>query len=242
MEEKHFLIPDKLKIIQDNEFFKFGTDSVFLANFARLRYGVKVVDFGSGSGVIPLLLAYKQNPDHITGLEIKSELVGLAKRNIRLNDMEDKIEIKQVDFTKASHYFKPDIDIVISNPPYLKVGGGAMSQNKHKAIARHELKATLRDVIREAGKILRYGGIFYLVHRSSRLAETMDLLAENNLAAKRLRIVYPRLKKDSDCFLLEAKKGGKIGLTIEPPLIVYKADLQEYTEEVKGMYRADYHE
>ena len=242
MEERHYLIQNELEIIQNNEFFKFGTDSVLLANFARLRTGAKVIDFGTGSGVIPLLLAYKQNPSQVIGLEIQPELAELARRNVQLNNLNDLIKIKEGDFTSADQYVEDDVDVVISNPPYLKVGGGAISQNQYKALARHELKATLEDVIREAGKILRFGGTFYLVHRSLRLAEVMDLLADHNLAAKRLRVVYPRQTKDSDCFLLEAKKGGKIGLTVEPPLIVYKENSQEYSEEVKSMYRADYHE
>lgn len=240
MEEVNELIPGKIDIIQNNKFFKFGTDSVLLANFTRARSGDLVADFGCGSGVIPLLLAFKKEFKKVIGLEIQSELVKLARRNVKMNDLDNIIEIREADFTDSRKYIEPNIfDIVISNPPYLKLDGGMVSDNRHKAVARHEIHATLKDLIREASLALKNGGSFYLVYRSTRMAEAISLMKEYDLAPKRLRPVYPRKDSYSDLFLLEARRGGGIGLKIEPPIIIYREGSQEYTAEVKKMYGID---
>ena len=240
MEEKNELIKGKMDIIQNNNFFKFGTDSVLLANFVSSKSRDLVVDFGCGSGVIPLLLAFKKDVKKVIGLEIQPELVELARKNVKLNDYEDIIEIKKGDFTDSREYIKPNIfDIVISNPPYLKVNGGKISENKYKAIARHEIKATLDDVIREASLALKNGGKFYLVHRSDRMAEAFSLMNKHNLAPKRLKPVYPRENYSSNHFLVEARRNGKVGLELEKPIVVYKKNSNEYTDEVKRMYGID---
>ena len=240
MEEINELIPGKMDIIQNNKFFKFGTDSVLLANFVRDSRADLVADFGCGSGVIPLLLAFKKDIKKIIALEIQSELVELARNNIKKNGFEDTIEIKKADFSEARKYIDANIfDIVISNPPYLQVGGGKISDNKHKAIARHEIHADLEDLIREASLVLKNGGKFYLVHRSSRMAEAIFLMEKYNLAPKRFRPVYPRKDVNSDVFLIEARLNGGIGLKIEAPIVVYKENSDEYTAEVKRMYGID---
>ncbi|MFW6266436.1 MAG: tRNA1(Val) (adenine(37)-N6)-methyltransferase [Halanaerobiales bacterium] len=239
-EEIHDLIPGKVKIIQNDKYFKFGTDSVLLANFSRVYEDDLVVDFGAGSGVIPFLLAHKKKPDKIIGLEIQPELVALAERNVNLNNLENLIEIREADFREASKLFSAgSIDLVVSNPPYLKIDGGRISKNRHLAIARHELYGSVKDVLREANYLLRIGGILSLVHRSERLPEILSLLSNYNLEAKRLRLVYPRIHYSADRFLLEVRKGGGPGLEVEPPLIVYRGKDQEYTEEVQQMYGAE---
>lgn len=240
MEERNELIKNEMDIIQNNKFFKFGTDTVLLANFVESKSNDIIVDFGSGSGVIPLLLAFKKECKKIIGIEIQSELVNLARKNIKMNDYEDKIEVIKGDFSNSREYIEANIyDIVISNPPYLKTNSGKISENKFKAIARHEVKADLEDVIREAALVLKNGGKFYLVYRSKRMEEVFYLLNKYKLSPKRLKPIYPRKNKSSNHFLLEARLNGGIGLKLESSIIIYKENSNEYTEQVKRMYGID---
>lgn len=240
MEERNELIKDEMDIIQNDKFFKFGTDSVLLANFVESKSRDLIADFGSGSGVIPLLLAFKNEVKKIIGLEIQTELVNLSRKNIKMNGYEDIIEIIEGDFSNSQKYIEPNVfDIVISNPPYLKTNSGKISENKFKAVARHEIKADLEDVIREASLVLKNGGKFYLVHRSNRMEEVFWLLKKYNLSPKRLKPIYPRKNRSSNHFLLEARLNAGIGLELESSIIIYKENSSEYTDEVKRVYGID---
>lgn len=237
MEEITILIPDKLYVIQDSNYFKFGNDSVFLANFTGVKSGDIVVDFGTGGGVIPLLLAFKQDPKKVIGIEIQEKLVDLAKRSIEMNRFSDKIEIIQGDFTKASQIIGYGrVDLVVTNPPYIPVSGGKITLGEEKAIARHEIHATLEDVIREGAAVLRFAGKMTMVHKTSRLSEVMYLMKKYKMEPKRLRIIQSRFKSPPKIFLIEAQKGARPGINIEPVLMVYEENSQEYTREVKEIY------
>lgn len=240
MEEIHYLIKDELEIIQDNRFFKFGTDSVLLADFVNLRTGDRVLDLGTGSGVIPLLLAYKNEDVKVTGIEIQKELADLAQRNVRHNNLEEKIEIINHDLcdlkeiTAAGSY-----EVVVSNPPYLPLNEGQITDNKYLAAARHEVHAEIEDVIKAAAYVLKYGGAFYIVYRAERLTEVIEKLSKYNFQAKELRLVQSRIDKEADIFLLKAKKGASPGLRIKPVLVIYKGQSNQYTAEVKEIYGED---
>ena len=237
MEKIHYLIEDELEIIQDDRFFKFGTDSVLLANFVELRRGDKVIDLGTGSGVIPLLLAYKNKDAAVTGVEIQQEAAELAERNVKFNQLQDQIKIINADLCQLEDQLEAgSFDAVVSNPPYLPVEGGKMKENDYVAIARHEIKAELEDVVAEAARLLKYGGHFFLVHRAERLTEVIEVLARYNCQAKELRLVQARRDKEADIFLLKAKKGANPGLRVKPVLIIYQDQSSEYTEEVKEIY------
>lgn len=237
MEEIHYLIENELEIIQDNRFFKFGTDSVLLANFVDLRYGDKVIDLGTGSGVIPLLLAYKNKNITVTGVEIQPEAAKLAAKNAVYNNLQDKIKILNKDLCELDNVLAAgSFDAVVSNPPYLPVEGGAMKNNDYIAAARHEIYATLEDVISEAARLLKYGGHFFLVHRAERLTEVIETLSDYNCQAKELRLVQARKDKEADIFLLKAKKGANPGLRIKSTLIIYQDQSSEYTAELKEIY------
>ncbi|MDI3547255.1 MAG: tRNA1Val (adenine37-N6)-methyltransferase [Halanaerobiales bacterium] len=243
MEEIHFLIPGSLRIIQNSRFFKFGNDSVFLANFTRVKKEEIVVDLGSGSGVIPLLLAFKQNPARVIGLEIQPALVEMSRRSVRMNGLENVIEIIEGDLRQATDYIEPEsVDVVVTNPPYMPPNSGKITKNKEIAIARHEIHASLEDVIRAGADLLRFGGRLTMVHRTLRLVEIMILLREYNLEPKRLMMIQSRLKTGCKTFLIEARKGAKPGLEVEPALIVYKENSSEYTDTVKRIYGEDSHE
>lgn len=239
MEETNYLIEEELKIIQDDRFFKFGTDSVLLANFARLNPGSKVIDLGTGSGVIPLLLAYKHKNLKITGVEIQPEVAELARRNVILNNLEHAIKIINQDLCKLNNSVNSGrYDVVISNPPYLPVATGEIKSSKYLALARHEIAASLTDIITTGVKIVKFGGYFYLVHRSERLTEVIELLVKHNCQPKELRLVQPRQDKESDIFLLKAKKGANPGLRVKPALIMYQQNSNQYTPEVKEIYQS----
>ncbi|MTI58922.1 MAG: tRNA1(Val) (adenine(37)-N6)-methyltransferase [Firmicutes bacterium] len=237
MEEITKLIPGKLDLIQDSRFFKFGNDSVFLADFTVVKQGETVVDFGSGSGVIPLLLAFKQNPGKVIGLEYQAELVEMSRRSIIINQLEEQIEIIHGDISRAGEYIKANtIDLLVSNPPYMPVEGGRISKGREKAIARHEIYCTLEDVIREGAKLLRFAGRMTMVHRVMRLAEIISLMKEYQIEPKRMRMIQSGVDSSPRVFLIEGRKGGKQGMRVEPPLIVYSRDGREYSPEVKGIY------
>ena len=237
MEKIHYLIEDELEIIQDDRFFKFGTDSVLLADFVELRGGDKVIDLGTGSGVIPLLLAYKNKSVEVTGIEIQSEAADLAERNVKFNDLDKQIKIINADLCQLGPKLEAgSFDAVVSNPPYLPVEGGEMKENDYLAIARHEIHAELEDIVAEAARLLKYGGHFFLVYRAERLTEVIETLADYNCQAKELRLVQARQDKEADIFLLKAKKGANPGLRVRPVLIIYKDNSSEYTAELKEIY------
>lgn len=240
MEEITTLIPKKLYLIQESTYFKFGNDSVFLADFTSVKSGDIVVDLGTGSGVIPLLLAFKQEPEKVIGIEIQEKLVDLAKRSVELNKLANKIEIIKGDFKEASQIIDyGSVDLVITNPPYTPVSRGKITLGEEKAIARHELYGSLEDVIREGAAILRFAGKMTMVHRAYRLAEVVFLMKKYNLEPKRLRFVQSRLQTAPKIFLIEAQKGSRPGIKVEPVLVVYEEDSNEYTMEVKGIYGED---
>ena len=224
------------KLIQDKEKFCFGMDAVLLSAFAEVRKGEKVVDFGTGTGVIPILLEAKTDGEKFVGLEIQAESVDMAKRSVQMNDLEKKIEIIEGDIKKASEIFgKDSFDVVVTNPPYMSENNGLENPEEPKAIARHEIKCSLEDVIREAAAVLKPQGRFYMVHRPRRLADAMELMRQYKIEPKQIRMVYPYVDKPSNMVLIEGARGGKPMLKIEEPLIVYK-EQDVYTDEVLDMY------
>ena len=224
------------KIIQDKDRFCFGMDAVLLSGFCKIKKGERVLDLGTGTGIIPILLEAKTEADHLTGLEIQEDSADMAKRSILLNQLEHKIDIICGDIKEASTIFgNGTFDVVTTNPPYMIGNHGLKNDDLPKTIARHELLCNFEDIVRETYKILVPGGRFYLVHRPFRLAEIMATLIQFGLEPKRMRLVYPYIDKEPNMVLIEAKKGGNSRITIEKPLIVYQ-DKNEYTEEIIQLY------
>lgn len=224
------------KIIQNTKKFCFGMDAVLLSGFAKVLPGEKVLDLGTGTGIIPILLEAKTEGKHFVGLEIQEESADMARRSVAMNGLEDKIDIVIGDIKEASAYFGlASFDVVISNPPYMNHGHGLINPGDAKAIARHELLCTLEDVLREASRLIKPGGRFYLVHRPYRLVEIMNTLTQYKLEPKRMKLVYPYVDKEPNMVLLECVKGGKSMLKVEAPLIVYK-EQGVYTDEIYDIY------
>lgn len=229
------VIPGQLFIIQNDRFFKFGIDSVLLANLVEVRKGEEVLDLGTGSGIIPLLLAYKKEPSRVLGLEYQKEVAEMAQRSVLYNGLEGIIEIKNMDLRESPGVLKPGFDLIISNPPYLKKGDGKMSSNRHKAIARHELFCTLEDIFRTARSLIRYRGRLALVYRTERLMELMVLAGEYGIIPKELRFIHSRRDVDAKLVFFLGVRGGNPGLRVLPPLYIYNQQ-GEYTQEVRALY------
>lgn len=223
-------------IIQNPQKFCFGMDGVLLSGFAKVKEGEKALDLGTGTGIIPILLEAKTEGRDFTALEIQEESADMAKRSVLYNHLEDKIKVVCGDIKEASALFgAASFDVVTTNPPYMNDKHGLKNPDLPKAIARHEVMCTLEDVIREAAKVLKVNGRFYMVHRPFRLVEIINTLSKYKLETKRMRLVHPYIDKEPNMVLLEAVKGGKSMIKIEKPLIVYK-EPNVYHDEIYDIY------
>lgn len=223
-------------IIQNPARFCFGMDAVLLSGFAMAKKGETVLDLGTGTGIIPILMEAKTDADSFTGLEIQEESADMARRSVSYNQLEDKVNIVTGDIKDASKIFgASSFHVITTNPPYMIGTHGENSPSQAKAIARHEVLCTLDDILRESAKILMPGGRFYMVHRPFRLAEILSKMVAYKMEPKRMRLVYPYIDKEPNMVLLEGLRGGKSRMTVEKPLIVYK-ERGIYTDEIYEIY------
>ena len=224
------------RIIQKKKGFCFGMDAVLLSGFAQVKEGEVAVDLGTGTGIIPILLEAKTKGKHFTGLEIPEEVAEMAGRSVRLNQLENRVDIVRGDIKEASRLFgKASFDVVTSNPPYMNDNHGLKNPELPKAIARHEVFCTLDDVCREASLLLKSGGRFYMVHRPHRLAEIITALKTYKLEPKRMKLVHPFVDKEANRVLIEAVRGGRSMMKVEAPIIVYR-EPGVYTQEIYDVY------
>ena len=225
-----------LKIIQKTDGFCFGMDAVLLSGFAYVKRGEKVLDMGTGTGIIPLLLSAKTEGEHFTALEIQEEIAKMASRSVAMNHLEEKIEIVNGDIKEASRIFgAASFDVVTTNPPYMNDAHGLKNPTEVKAISRHEVLCTLDDVVREGAKVLKSGGRMYMVHRPHRLIEIITAMKQYKMEPKRMCMVHPFKDKEANMVLIEAVKGGGSWLKMEAPIIVYK-EPGIYTDEIYDIY------
>ena len=224
-----------LWILQHPDRFCFGMDAVLLSDYAASG-GKEILDLGTGTGIIPLLLSAKTEAEHITGLEIQHESAEMAQRSVRMNGLEGRITIREGDLREADRIFAPaSFDVITCNPPYMLPGHGLPNPKSPKAIARHEVLCRFVDVVRTAKVLLRTGGHLCLVHRPFRLAELITALTGQGLEPKRMRLVYPFADREPNLVLLDCVKGGRSRLQVEKPLIVYETP-GKYTEEILKIY------
>ncbi len=217
----YLLAFNHMKIIQRKDMFNFSLDTVLLANFCTITKDVKkIVDFGTNNAAIPLLLSTRTDKK-IIGIEIQSEAVELAKKNVILNDLKDQIEIIHDDI---SEYVKKasKVGLVVCNPPFFKVDEDSnINENEFLSIARHEIKIDLEGIIKSAAKILDNRGKFAMVHRPDRMIEILNIMQKYEIEPKRIRFVYPKYGRASHVLLVEGIYKGKKGLKIEPPLYAH---------------------
>ena len=223
-------------VIQNQNKFCFGMDAVLLSGFARIRKGDHVLDMGTGTGIIPILLKSKTKGEHFTGLEIQEECADMATRSVQYNGLESAVDIVCGDIKEAAGIFgAASFDVVTSNPPYMIGAHGLQNPYMAKAIARHEVLCTLEDLLSQASKVLKDRGRFFMVHRPFRLAEIFSVLTRYKLEPKRMQLVYPYIDREPNMVLIEALKGGNSRITVEKPLIVYEKP-GVYTKDILEIY------
>lgn len=232
---------DGLKIIQHPEMFNFSLDSTLLGNYATLNKNAhKVVDLCTGNAPIPLFLSLRNSNIKIIGVEIQDVSHDLASRNVAVNGLENQIEIIKGDLKGINEKIgRFSYDVVTCNPPYFKVNPDSnLNKNYYLTIARHEVLATLDDVVKEASLLLKQGGRFAMVHRPDRLIDIIETFRKYKFEPKRMRLVYPRIHREANVLLIEGIKGGKAGnLRIENPLFVYENETSvNYSQEILDLF------
>ena len=226
-----------LKIIQNKEWFRFGIDSVLLSDFAKeIKKGSKVLDLGTGTGIISILLCGKTELKKIIGIEIQEDVYKMANKSILLNNLENRFEVINEDIKNLRNIFPANsIDAIVTNPPYKKENTGLKSKNMVEQISKHEILCKLEDIIKQSSFLLNNNASFYMVHRPDRIADIIELLRKYKLEPKKIRLVYPKISKEPNLVLIKATKGAKSFLKIEKPLIVYNEN-GEYTDEILEIY------
>ncbi len=225
-----------IRLIQNPQWFCYGIDAVLLSKFCKAKNGWRAVDLGTGTGIIPLLLCRASNFNEIIGIEIQDEVADMAYRSVKLNNLEHKVKILNTDLNNACDYIEMNsFDMVISNPPYMSKNEGLKNKESIKACSRHEMKASLEEVIAVAYKLLKPQGHFYMVHRPHRLADIFCTCREYRLEPKKIQFVHPKMGKRPNILLLHCTKYGKKELKFMDPLYVYNED-GTYTEEILEIY------
>lgn len=226
-----------LKIIQNRLGFCFGIDSILLSDFAKgIKKNSIVVDIGTGTGIISILLSAKTDIKKIYGIEIQEDVANMAKRSVALNELEDKIEVINTNIKDIFNFLEPNkIDAIVTNPPYMKLNTGAQNEEKKKLISRHEVECTLEDIIKISYKLLKSNGEFYMVHRAERIVDNLYYLRQYKLEPKVLRFIQPKENKEPNLVLIKAVKNAGYQLTLEKPLIIYNND-GSYTDEILEIY------
>lgn len=227
---------DNLKIVQNNEYFNFSLESILIPRFCILKKKMKIIDFCTGNAPIPLVLSTLTD-SKIIGVEVQKEIYALATESVKINGLEERISILNEDVKKLPDLFETDtFDLITCNPPYFKVNESSnLNDNYIKTVARHEVMLTLNDIFAVSRKLLKNNGSVVMVHRTDRLSEILTLMTNNNLQPKRIRFIYPKEGKESNLVLIDAKKNGKIGVKVLPPLYCHNDD-GSYTSEVLKMF------
>lgn len=228
---------ENLKIYQNTEMFQFSLDSVMLANFVTINKNIKnILDIGTGNAVIPLILSTKTT-SKIIGVEIQKESFNLAHKSVKLNNLENKIEIINDDIKEYYKNIETEtFDVITCNPPFFKLKEQShLNENIHKQIARHEITLNLEEIIKISKKLLKNKGHLAMVHRPERLVEIITIMKENNIEPKRICFIYPKGNKEANILLIEGVKNGKPGIKIMPPIFSHNED-GSYTKQVEQFF------
>lgn len=224
-----------LKLIQDTELFCFGTDAVLLASFTEVKNGEHIVDMGTGTGILSVLLAGRNRTVSITGIEIQPQVAALARRNMEFNGIADRVSVITGDIKNIRSLVQGRVHAVVCNPPYEKAGSGKESANLAHKIARHEIACSLGDVINSASQLLETGGRFYMIHRAKRTAEIIFLMKQKRIEPKVMRFVQAHENADPGYMLIKGVKDARPEIKVLAPLVMYDADGNE-TKEIQEIY------
>lgn len=226
-----------LKIIQSDDGFKFGIDAVLIANFCKIKRGDCGVDLGTGTGIIPIILAAKSQASKIYGVEIQEEVSEMAKRSVIMNELESRIDIINDDIKNRKLFFEnSSMDFVVSNPPYFKTDT-IKSENIKKMISRHEVKCNLNDILETAAYLLKPNKPFFMIHRPDRLVDLLEIARKYKLEPKEIKFVHPDIKKAPNLIMIKYVKSGNKGIKMLAPLYVYNLD-GTYTQEIDAIYQS----
>ena len=225
-----------IQIIQKKDSFRFGVDAVLLANFANIKKGFKVIDLCSGTGIIPFIIAGKTEADKITGIEIQEQMVIMAKRTAKLNNLEERISFINMDLKDIKQISNMEkADVVTVNPPYKLKDSGIINENDKNAIARHEICCTIEDVIVATKAILKHNGKMYMIHRPDRLVDVFCTMRKHKIEPRQIRMIHPNHTKAPNMVLIEGQNNGGTFLKWLPPLSIYDID-GAYTKEINSIY------
>ena len=231
---------EDLKIIQNKKWFKYGVDSVLLSDFSKkIKKNAKILDIGTGTGIISILLAKKTNSQEIVGIEVQPEVADMAKRSIELNHLENKVQIINDNILNIEKYFPDEyFDDIVTNPPYQKKNSGLKNENEKQSISRHEILCSLEDIIAKSFKMLKDNGNFYMVHRPERLVDILSLMRQYRLEPKEIKMVHSKAKEKPTLVLIKGVKYSGKFLKVLEPLIIYRDD-GEYTDELLEIYHKE---
>lgn len=226
-----------LKLIQNKKGFCFGVDAVLLSDYAKgIKKGSTVVDIGTGTGIVAILLCAKTNLKKIYGIELQEEVANIAQRNVELNGLDDKMEVININIKDVfSKLEKNKIDVIVTNPPYKKHDTGVKNLDTRQLISRHEVECTLEDIIKNASLLLKDLGEFYMVHRAERIVDIFVTLRKHKLEPKNIRFVHSKIGEKPNLVLVKAVKCAKEFLKIDKPLVIYGED-GNYTDEIYEIY------
>jgi tRNA1Val (adenine37-N6)-methyltransferase len=231
------LFGGRLRILQKKSGYRFSIDALLLAHFAGPHPKDRIIDLGTGCGILPLIIAFRKKTGKIVGVEIQPSLADLARRNATLNRLSTRIKILEKDLRDLEgKNLRGIFDLVLSNPPYRRVGAGRVNPCPEKALARHEFKATLRDVLRAAQYLLKEKGRLAMIYPASRAAELIQEMRQFNLEPKRLQFVHSQPKEEARLMIVEGFKEGRAQVRVLPPLILYDS-ARNYTPEAQELFR-----
>ncbi len=231
------LLGGRIKLLQKKKGYRFSLDVFLITHFVRLKRGEHVIDLGTGSGVIAMIMAGRKDCGKVIGVDIQEEFVDMAQRSVELNNLQEKVDIRLGDIRNIESLFDEDtFDVSIFNPPYRKLKSGKINPNTQKSIARHEIEGTLHDFLRATGYVLKKSGRAYIIYPATRMVELLSSMRRVDIEPKRLRVVYSYSNSRGEFVLVEGKKGGREELEVMPPLVVYE-NASEYTEAMTSIFR-----
>jgi len=226
----------RIKVKQNPSGYRFSIDSILLACHAGPRPGDKVLDLGTGCGIIPLILAYREPNLNIFGIEVQKELADIAVSNVEENHMNDIITILCKDMKELKNdMISGPVDLIISNPPYRKAESGRINPDTQRAVARHEIKVSLDDITATARRVLRTAGRFVTIYSTERITDLLTHLRSDGIEPKFLRMIHSGIETEAKLIIVEGIKGGRPGVKIGPPLLIYD-EKGAYTQEVEEMF------
>ena len=241
MEVTNYLLGYKDKyIVQNTQMFNFSLDSVLLPNFVTLNKNIKnILDIGCGNAPIPLILSTKTSA-LITGVEIQKDVYDLAVKSVKINNLENQINIINADINELYNKFETEsFDVITCNPPFFKVSEQSnLNKSDYKTIARHEVKLNLDDIFKISKKLLKNNGYVAIVHRPERLLDILESMKKYNIEPKKIQFIYPKTNMESNILLVEGKKNGNKGLKILPPIYTHLEN-GEYTEQIKKYFEGE---